>query len=483
MASNCNLTGLEEYIPSTENPWDLKKLHHLYKRISLGISPDDVPALLEKSPSEVIDDLIDGFADIPLTDPLEEDYILNVGVAAQLRVWSEHMFGEFREKPIQAQLFLFWHNHFVAQSDRPRYVHAYTSFLQEYSLGNFRDFTRAIGLMPQMLRYLNGHENIKDAPNENYARELYELFTLGEGNGYTENDIVETARALTGYNEEDGEGNDRRTMTSISFVEENWDDGEKTIFGRTGNWGYDDVIDILFEEKAELISIYITETIYKHFVNPDLPEGTTIIEELAQTFRDNDFELIPLFKQLLKSEHFFDTSAMNVIIKSPIDQGLGLHISANLSFFNDIEDSKFKNFADDLSQSLYGQPDVSGWPGDRDWISSPNFINTWSALPNYIDFYFRNGNRSKEDFRNLALVVSSSTTDYKVVSNAIMDWFLPSELLTDLDYEIAQEVFKSNLPDNYYEEGQWDLVTYGDVPYQVSGLIKHIIKLPAFYLK
>ncbi len=482
MITNCNTASLDPYIPSAENPWDLKKLHHLYKRISLGVRPDEAPALLEKSPEEVIDALIDGFTDIPTTDPFDDEYILTVGVSAQLRVWRMHMFGEFREKPLQAQLFLFWHNHFVAQSDRPHYVYAFTSFLQEHSLGNFKEFTRAVGLMPQMLRYLNGIENVKDAPNENYARELFELFTLGEGNGYTENDIIETARALTGYNEEDGEGNERRTMTSISFVEENWDPGEKTIFGRTGNWGYDDVIDILFDEKAELIATYISETVYKHFVNPDLPEGTTIIEELAQTFRDHDFELVPLFKKLFKSKHFFDASSMDVIIKSPIDQGLGLHISANLSFFDGTENSRFMNFADDLSQSLYGQPDVSGWPGDRDWISSPNFINTWSVLPSYIDFYFRNGNRDREDFRNLALKLSNGSSDYKVVTKAIMDWFLPAALLIQSDYEVAQDVFKSDLPDHYYEDGTWDL-TYSEVPFQVSILIKHIIQLPAFYLK
>jgi len=481
MAGNCNLSGLTVYTPSPSNPWDLKKINHLYKRLAFGIRAEDAVPLLAQSPSDVIDDLIDNFGDFALTPPPDEDYITGVGVAAQLRVWNVGMFGEFHEKGMQGQLFLFWHNHFVAISDRPRYVYAYTSFLQENSLGNFKDFTRAVGIMPQMLRYLNGSDNVKDAPNENYARELYELFTLGEGNGYTEFDITETARALTGYTNEDGDG-DRKYMTSISFVEDDWDEGEKTIFGRTGNWGYDDVIDILFDEHEEQISIFITEKIYRHFVHPDLPDDTTVIADLAQTFRTNNFELAPLFKQLFKSEHFFDPSAMDVIIKSPIDQCLGLHRSSNFSFFNAIENSRFKSFSDDLSQSLYDQPDVSGWPGDRIWVSSPNFINTWSVLDAYIDFYYRNGNRNREDFRNLALSVSSSTTDYKIVSNAIMDWFLPSELLTDQDYLVAQDIFKSNVPDNYFVDGTWDL-TYNEVNLQVSVLLKHIVKLPAFYLK
>ena len=149
-----------------------------------------------------------------------------------------------------------------------------------------------------MLMYLNGYENRNNAPNENYARELYELFTLGEGNGYTQDDITETARALTGYN-------NRQDGGPIYFNPNRFDNGEKTIFGRKGNWNYDDVINILFEEKSDLISKFIVRKLYKHFVSPDVNEA--IVDELALYFINNNFELEPLYRKLFKSEHFINS--------------------------------------------------------------------------------------------------------------------------------------------------------------------------------
>lgn len=481
MSSNCNLSGLETYIPSAENPWDLKKIGHLYKRLAMGIRPTEALPLLNQSPSDIIDDLIENTLNASFTTHPEESFILSENVSSQRRLWSVGMISELYNKGVQGRMFLFWHNHFVTIYDRvPRYLYNYTSLLQEHSLGNFKDFTRAIGTDDQMLQFLNGDENVKDAPNENYARELYELFTLGEGNGYTEFDITETARALTGYNGKDD--SDVNVGSPIYFIEDNWDNGEKTIFNRTGNWGYDDVIDILFEEKAELISVYITETLYRYFVHPDLPEGTTIIEDLAQTFRDNDFEIIPLLKQLFKSEHFFDASAMDVIIKSPLDQSIMLHRCSNLTHLEENDSNRFSVLADDLGQILFTHPDVFGWPGDRSWISPPNFINTWTVLEEYIDFYHRNADRDREDFRDLATSLTDNTTDFKVVSNAIMDWFLPAKLLSTEDYTIAQDIFKSDIPDNYFVDGTWT-INFFEVPLQVSLLLKHIIRLPEFHIK
>ena len=147
----------------------------------------------------------------------------------------------------------FWSNHFVTDFmyNHPTYTFRYYNNIQQNVLRNFKEFVRIIGLDDAMLMYLNGYENKNSAPNENYSRELFELFTLGEGNGYTqEDDITETARALTGYNSRTNRG-------PISFNEKWYDDGEKTIFGRTGNWNYDDVIDILFEEKKEIIGNFV----------------------------------------------------------------------------------------------------------------------------------------------------------------------------------------------------------------------------------
>ena len=174
------------------------------------------------------------------------------------------------------------------------------------------------GLTNAMLFYLDGAFNNGRNPNENYARELFELFTLGEGNGYTEEDVVETSKALSGYTER---GEVR--WTPVLFDETAFDSGPKTILGQTGNWGYDDVIDILFQERPQEIAGFICQRLYEFFVHPDSSDAAgnaqTIISGMAATFISNDFELAPVLSQLFKSQHFFDENAIGVIIKSPFD--------------------------------------------------------------------------------------------------------------------------------------------------------------------
>ena len=220
---------------------------------------------------------------------------------------------------------MFWSNHFVVEFrdiNQPAYLYQYYALLQTHALGNFKTFISEVGLAPAMLRYLNGFENKKNSPNENYARELYELFSLGEGNGYTQEDITETARALTGYNRSKTNGG------IIEFNEKTYDKGSKTIFGQTGNWGYDDVINILFQEKKDIIANFICTKIYRYFISPKV--DFNIIAGMAKTFKDNQFELLPVMKQLFKSDHFFDSENSNVLIKSPIDMMVGLHHSCLL---------------------------------------------------------------------------------------------------------------------------------------------------------
>ena len=242
-------------------------------------------------------------------------------------IWQRQAFKDIINNGFRERLTLFWSNHFVVEYkdvNQPAYLYQYYALIQSHALGNFKTFVSEMGLAPAMLRYLNGFENKKNSPNENYARELYELFTLGEGNGYIQEDITETARALTGYNRF------KTYLGVIEFNENSFDKGSKTIFGRSGNWGYNDVIDILFEEKKDLIANFICNKIYRYFVSPQL--NSSVVSAMAETFKQNEFELKPVLKQLFKSEHFFDSVNSNVIIKSPIDLMLGLHHSLSFEY-------------------------------------------------------------------------------------------------------------------------------------------------------
>ena len=298
---DCNNSTLSLYVPSDENPWDISKIRFIYRRLGFGISNDKAKSLLIKSPEDLVEELISSAKLLPLTTAPEWGFWNNAEINSSgnnqgyyKNVWQKQAFTNFINDGFRERLTLFWSNHFVTEYydyNRANYLYQYHSRLQEYSLGNFKDFVSAIGLEPAMLMYLNGYSNKKKAPNENYARELYELFTLGEGNGYTSTDITETSRALTGYNKySNGNG------STVIFNETTFDDGEKTIFGKTGSWGYQDVIDILFEEKKELIANFICEKLYLYFVSPVLNKEIT--SQLALTFIASNFELIPVYRQL-----------------------------------------------------------------------------------------------------------------------------------------------------------------------------------------
>jgi len=481
--NNCNNSSLGVFVPSDTNSWDIKKINHLFRRVAYGISPSDAIGLLDKNPAELVDELIDDAIVAPgFPVPSWADETAEKESGAQLndrkKEWKKTFIKELLQNEFRNRLTFFWSNHLVASMQGHQCVanfYKYSKTLQVNALGNFKTFVFEIGLDNLMLNYLNGRQNTKNKPNENYARELYELFTLGEGNDYTQQDIVETARALTGYN------NRTSLCSPITFARNKFDAGAKTIFGKTGDWGYADVITILFEERAVQISQLIAKKIYMYYVHPELPEDATIIDELALTLRTNNFEIVPMLRRLLKSEHFFNKDAMDVIIKSPVDLMLSFYRDAQLIFPDDDDTNKLINWSKALGQSIYEPPNVAGWQRDKDWISSPTLILRWNYMKTIINNQF---NTDKEQFRILAYTIAGISNDVEVISKAIVNWFLPEELLSDLDYSIALDTFKiDSIPENYYEDGTWDLLTFNQVPKQVRELLKHIVQQPEFQLK
>lgn len=320
MISNqtCNRTFLAVYTPTPQNPWDMFQVNHLYRRAAFGIAPIDNKSVLNKTPEEAVDALIEETINMEVTPDPGWGYVdtadLPLPTIALIRqLLNVNVIHDFYDNNLRERLTLFWSNHFVTEWLVVRhapYVFQYYNALQRNAIGNFKAFVREIGTNPAMLRYLNGEYNTKDIPNENYARELYELFTLGVDNGYTQEDIEETARALTGWT------GGRAIGRTHYFKEEDFDDGEKTIFGQTGNWGYDDVIDILFEQHSEKIAKFICGKLYRYFVSPQIND--VIVNSLAGTFIANDFEIAPVISRLLKSKHFFDPTSQGVIIKTKL---------------------------------------------------------------------------------------------------------------------------------------------------------------------
>ena len=279
--SICNNSGLALFVPDNSNIWDLQKINHLYRRAAFGISPQKADTLLLNSPSEVVDQLVDESLALELNPGPEWMHVGNKELPNRpgaLRRFMQRWFaGDCQQSTLHQRMVMFWMNHFVIeiQTISPQYCAQYIyEVVHPNALGNFKDFVYKVGISSAMLVYLNGNQNKKQAPNENYARELYELFTLGVDNGYNQNDIVETARALTGYTLFQSSDN------TLVFRASHFDSEEKEIFGQVGNWGYDDVIRILFETHPLKIARFICKKLYAYFVSPEVNDA--IVEQLPK---------------------------------------------------------------------------------------------------------------------------------------------------------------------------------------------------------
>jgi hypothetical protein len=483
MTNSCNTSTLATYIPSSDKPWNLYRANHVFRRLGFGANLASLNIALSYSPSDFIDLLIDQATVLPpAIEPAwaswtYSDYINN-GLDFDYETqtnnynWKLKFLDDLLNDGLRGRLTLFWHNHFVTELEAyycSSYLFHYYRLLQTYCLGNFKEFVREVGLNEAMLIYLNGFENTAADPNENYSRELYELFTLGVDNGYTQQDIVETSRALTGYNHY----ND--FCGSIFFGTSTYDDSEKTIFGRTGNWGYDDVIDILFEEKAPLIAKFICTKLYQYFVSPQVNES--IVDDLASTFQI-DFNIANVLRRLFKSEHFFADEAIGTIIKSPYDLSHQYIKTTNFTFHPEDRGAIFY-YNNVAGQELFNPVDVAGWQGDKDWINSSTLGGRWLGLENFIWYTWNN---YREELRDFALQTSDYSNDPAFIAKSIIDRFVPKELHTAADYEIATEIFKWDIPQNYYNDGSWNL-NWDTAPYQIVLLLLHIIKIPEFQLK
>ena len=480
---NCSTADLSPYVPGTDRPWNAARVAHLYRRLGYGADLATRTAALAADPEQLVADLlaaaqaappppVPAWADWEYDDyPADEFFEVR---EAQFAEWVGVFFEDLRAHPLRTKLFMFWHGHFVTEFqayDCPAYLYGYTSLLRAQAFGNFKTLVREIGLCDAMLVYLNGAENSKYAPNENYARELYELFTLGADNGYTQQDIEETARALTGHTAW------LAFCGSIGFLETDHDTGPKTIFGDTANHDYDSVIDLLFEVRATEISEFICGKLYRHFVHPQA--DAAIVAELAATFRAANWELAPVYAQLFRSAHFFDGAVLGIRISDPLEFLFALPRELGYESTQLSAEERYW-YLDALGMLLFNPPNVAGWPGNRSWISTSLLTARWRvANLVIIDAYSADPNVFLD--LAVALVGGIDESDPAVVATALVDHLLPGGLTNPMEYERATTVFRSDVPEYYYNTGQWNLA-FEYAPLQVAQLINHLVRLPEYAL-
>ena len=261
--------------------------------------------------------------------------------------------GVLREK-----MALFWHGHLVSRSLNPAFSQSYLNTLRKHAFGKFGDLLMAISQEPSMLQFLNNKQNKKRSPNENFARELMELFTLGRGN-YTEKDIKEVAKAFTGW--------DFDFQGRFIFREFQHDDGEKTIFGKTGNFKGEDVIQMILQKKET--AHFITTKIYKYFVNENVDNQR--VTELSKRFYKTNYDIADLIENIFTADWFYDEKNIGTHIKSPVELLVGLKRTLGANF----EDQQPNLYIQKvLGQVLLYPPNVAGWAGGRNWIDSSSLL-------------------------------------------------------------------------------------------------------------
>lgn len=259
----------------------------------------------------------------------------------------------FREK-----MSLFWHGHFACREQNIFHNQILLQIIRTNALGSFKDLLIQVSKSAAMLSFLNNQQNKKQHPNENFAREVMELFTLGRGN-YTENDIKEAARAFTGWG--------FNYQGEFIFKKNQHDDGSKTILGKTGNFTGENVLDILLEQRQT--AKYITQKIYKYFVNENI--DNTRIEWLSKKFYNSNYDIASLMKDIFSSDWFYEAKNIGTKIKSPIELIVGIRRQLNIQLDRPEIQLVFQNA---LGQALFYPPNVAGWPGGKNWIDSSSLM-------------------------------------------------------------------------------------------------------------
>ncbi|MES2113079.1 MAG: DUF1800 domain-containing protein [Bacteroidota bacterium] len=270
--------------------------------------------------------------------------------------WMERMSNT--DAVLREKMTLFWHNHFACRSNQSQFAQQLNNIQREHALGNFHTLVLEVSKSPAMLQFLNNQQNRKGHPNENFARELMELFTIGRGN-YTEQDVKESARAFTGWSfNKDGE------FTMRPFLH---DDGVKTFLSKTGNLTGEDIIDRLLQQKQT--ATFISTKLYKYLVN-ETP-NTDHIAAMADVFYKSNYEIKPLLQFVFTAPWFYAERNMGNMVKSPVEFLVGL----NRQFFISYQRPEVMlQFQKVLGQVLFYPPNVAGWPGGRNWIDSSSLM-------------------------------------------------------------------------------------------------------------
>ncbi len=491
-----NVQVAESGLTPYSGEWNKKLATHLLKRTMFGAKKSDIDYFKNKNMSDCVNELINTV--IPTPNPPVNNYSSNTAdpdIAAGA-TWVNAPSGASgtitnnrhyslqswwlglqmnQARSLEEKMVLFWHNHLVTEylGIDPRHLYTYNVTLRKNALGNFKTMIKEITLNAAMLVYLNGNKNTAGAPNENYGRELQELFTMGKGpkSLYTESDVQAAAKVLTGFSY-------NTTTFKYTFSASKHDNSNKQfslfydktiITGRTGTTGeneLDDLLDMLFRQ--EELSMFICRKLYRFFIYYQIDESieVNVIAPLAKIFRDNNYELKPVLSALFKSEHFYDNLNIACSIKSPFDFLVGLSREFGVVFPN-AETNYVEAYAlwrvlittaNGMGQELGNPPNVAGWPA---YYQEPQYHQLWinsNSLPQRNLFtdniitngYSKNGKKIIIDPIAFASTLDNPSDPNLLINESLELLFMIELTQTSKDYLKTQILLSGQSSDSYW---------------------------------
>ncbi|MCB0774798.1 MAG: DUF1800 domain-containing protein [Chitinophagaceae bacterium] len=521
--ANRVFAGLTPYAGS----WTVNEVSHLLKRTMFGAKKQDIDHFLTLTPGEAVDEILNttSIPSPPVRDYglLEDDGVFydDLGVAIgetwvndpntasdpvvrgqinsrriqSLRKWWSGLILN-QNRSIQEKMVLFWHHHFSIQESEVgdvRYLWRHHDLLRTNAMGSFKTLVREVTIDPAMLIHLNGYLNSRQAPDENYAREMQELFTVGKGNDslYTEDDVIAAARVLTGWRiNEDPLGSYLDTgahdMGSKSF---SLFYNDTTISGSSNEFQeLDALVDMIFNTTEA--ARFICRKLYKWFVYYEIDEVTEaeVIVPMADILIANNYMVQPALEALFKSEHFFDTFNQACYIKNPFDIIVGTLREFNVSFppYTDYTNGyplffSIYNEAAQMQQDLFQPPDVSGWPS---YYQEPMHYELWvnsNSLPKRADYTDALVNDSVIDVRAFANN-SSNPADPDQLIDDITALLLRYPLSANSKTYVKTNYLLGNTTDDTVWTNAWNSNNSTYINSSLRAMFKFLMNLPEFHL-
>ena len=528
-------TGLSTYT----GKWTDNEVIHLLKRTMFGSKKADINYFKSRTMAQAVDELLNPVAALPVppvkeydttgaltqpdtniaagttwvNDPNNDGSIQSKRRASFKKWWIGNMINQ--DRSIREKMTMFWHNHFSTETNdvgNAQYVYKHHAMLRANALGNFKSLVKEVTIDPAMLVYLNGQLNTANAPDENYGRELQELFCCGKGPAslYTESDVKEAAKVLTGWRNNASIISSYFDSTRHATVNKQFSAfyNNTIIAGKTGATAGDVELDALLTMifNAPEVARYLCRRLYRYFVYYDIDANveTNVIEPLATILKANNFEVKPVLNALLKSEHFYDVLNQGCQIKSPVDLVVGMCRELNVQFqpsTDYVTNYGLWNYlvtvAGNMQQSIGDPPDVSGW---KAYYQEPQFYEVWinsDTLPKRnqltdvmcVSGYTFNGKKIIIDGAELVKLLSNPGDPNALLDDLLTLMFrLPLSAASKL--QLKKDILLSGQANDNYWTAAWqqfitnpaDMANTLTVKNHVRDLLKYLMNLAEYQL-